>query len=124
MLHIWYLYIVECNDGTLYTGITKDVQKRVYAHNHTSAGAKYTKARRPVKLIGFYEVGNSKGVALTEESVVKKLSHVDKRKLITSASPDISKFKPIKRKRRGKKRKKRTNPRSSRNTPRARRKNN
>ena len=66
--------------------------RRVYEHNNTSSGAKYTKSRRPVKLIGFYEVGESRGVALSEESTVKKLSPTDKRKLITSVSPDISKF--------------------------------
>jgi len=95
------------------------VQRRVYEHNNTASGAKYTRARRPVKLLGYYEVGESRGVALSEESVVKKLTHSDKRKLITSASPDISNFKTRKRKRRGKKKRK-TNPRSPRNKTRKR----
>ena len=48
-----YTYIVECADGTLYTGWTTNVQKRVKAHNEEKSGAKYTKAKRPVKLVSY-----------------------------------------------------------------------
>jgi len=47
----WYLYIVECSDGSLYTGITTDVDRRLDEHNGSSRGAKYTRARRPVFLV-------------------------------------------------------------------------
>ena len=57
MINIWYLYILECSDGTLYTGISKDPERRLNEHNNSKKGAKYTAARRPVKLIGYYEVG-------------------------------------------------------------------
>ena len=46
----WYLYIVECADGTLYTGITTDIDRRLNEHNSSPRGAKYTRARRPVFL--------------------------------------------------------------------------
>ena len=46
----WYVYIVRCSDGSLYTGITKDVEARVSMHN-AGRGAKYTRARRPVELV-------------------------------------------------------------------------
>ena len=46
----WYLYVVECSDGSLYTGITKDVVRRLHEHNFSIRGAKYTRSRRPVTL--------------------------------------------------------------------------
>ena len=99
---IWYLYILECKDGTLYTGITTDIERRLYEHNNTKRGAKYTATRRPVKLLGHYRVGNSRSAALSEECVVKKLSHKDKRKLITSDKPNSKIFKKRKRRRKRK----------------------
>ncbi len=51
----WALYVVECADSTLYTGITTDINRRIHEHNHTSRGAKYTRSRRPVSLV--YEIG-------------------------------------------------------------------
>jgi putative endonuclease len=47
----WYLYVVQCNDGTLYTGVTTDTDRRIHEHNTSKRGAKYTKTRRPVKLV-------------------------------------------------------------------------
>ena len=47
----WYLYVVECSDGTLYTGITTDIDRRLDEHNGSSRGAKYTRPRRPVFLV-------------------------------------------------------------------------
>lgn len=48
---MWYVYMVRCNDGSLYTGISTNVSKRVDDHNSSSVGAKYTKSRRPVVLV-------------------------------------------------------------------------
>jgi putative endonuclease len=45
------VYILECSDSTLYTGCTNNLEKRIHAHNHSKTGAKYTRARRPVKMI-------------------------------------------------------------------------
>ena len=61
-----YTYIVECADGTLYTGWTTNVQKRVKAHNEEKSGAKYTKAKRPVKLV-YYEGYETKEEAMRRE---------------------------------------------------------
>ena len=51
----WYVYIVRCNDGTLYTGITKDLERRLAEHNSPKGGAKYTRTRKPVTLVYFEE---------------------------------------------------------------------
>ena len=48
---MYYLYILKCSDGTLYTGITVDLKRRVGEHNTSKLGAKYTRSRRPVKLV-------------------------------------------------------------------------
>ncbi len=47
----FFVYMLECRDGTLYTGFTSDLKKRLYAHNALSSGARYTRSRRPVKLV-------------------------------------------------------------------------
>lgn len=67
----WFLYIVECNDGSLYTGITNDILKRVQKHND-GKGASYTRTRRPVKLL-YYEACVNRSAALIRECAVKSL---------------------------------------------------
>lgn len=67
----WYVYILECSDGTLYTGITNDLQKRIDKHNK-GTGAKYTKGRTPVLLLKSFEVA-SKSDALVMEYRIKQL---------------------------------------------------
>ena len=78
---MWYLYVLECSDKTLYTGITNDLEKRVEKHNSSNLGAKYTRSRRPVKLI-YSRRFKSKSRAAVEESIVKKLSREEKIDLI------------------------------------------
>ena len=75
-----YAYIVECADGTLYSGWTNDLEKRVAAHN-AGQGAKYTRSRRPVTL-RYYEEFEDKSEALRREAALKKLSRAKKLKLI------------------------------------------
>ncbi len=77
----WYVYILTCADGTLYTGVTNDVEKRVLAHNEAKTGAKYTKARRPV-VLSYFEAQSGRGAALKREAVIKKLSRIEKQLLI------------------------------------------
>ena len=77
-----YAYIVECADGTLYSGWTNDLEKRVAAHN-AGQGAKYTRSRLPVKL-RYYEEFEDKIEAMRRESALKKLSRAEKLKLIES----------------------------------------
>jgi putative endonuclease len=78
---MWYVYIVECADKTLYTGYTDDLPGRVCDHNESRNGAKYTRARRPVVLV--YRRGfRDRSRALKEEYRIKQLSRVKKLALI------------------------------------------
>ena len=75
-----YTYIVKCADGTLYTGWTNDLEKRMKAHN-SGKGAKYTKTRRPVKLV-YYEAHDTKNEAMSREYAIKQLTRKEKLKLM------------------------------------------
>ena len=77
---MWFVYIVECKDGTLYTGVTTDVLRRVGEHN-SGKGAKYTRNRKPVVLRAFFECGD-RSLASKEEYRIKQLSRVEKLALI------------------------------------------
>jgi putative endonuclease len=82
----WYLYIIRCNDGNLYTGITTDVARRFSEHQHNGdTGAKYLRGRGPLTL-GFQKNIGSRSLALAVERKVKKLSKVKKKALIQSNS--------------------------------------
>jgi putative endonuclease len=72
----WILYILECADGSLYTGISNDLDKRIKAHND-GVGAKYTRGRGPVKLMASKPFEN-RSEASKAESLVKKLAKNDK----------------------------------------------
>ena len=76
----WYLYILRCGDGTLYTGITTDVEKRLEAHR-SGKGAKYTRGRGPLAL-RYRETLPDKGAALKREYAIKQLSRREKLALI------------------------------------------
>ena len=76
----WYLYILRCGDGTLYTGITTDVEKRLAAHR-AGRGAKYTRGRGPLELVHREELPDH-SAALKREHEVKTLSRIEKEKLI------------------------------------------
>lgn len=75
-----YVYILKCNDGTLYTGWTTDIKKRIMTHN-SGKGAKYTRARIPVEL-KYVENYEDKSEALKREYEIKKLSRKKKILLI------------------------------------------
>ena len=79
---MWYVYILKCNDGTLYTGITNDLGKRVSSHNK-GTGAKYTKTRTPVEIV-YHEEATDRSEASKREYQIKKLSRVAKENLIVS----------------------------------------
>jgi len=78
----WFVYLVECADGTLYCGITTDIERRIFEHNKTKRGAKYTRSRRPVELIGYFK-RDSRSKALREEIRIKQLNKKQKRSLFT-----------------------------------------
>ncbi|MDD2906966.1 MAG: GIY-YIG nuclease family protein [Sulfurimonas sp.] len=73
----YFVYILRCADATLYTGITKDLHRRVHEHNSSLKGAKYTRARRPVTLV-YSETCEDKSKALQREYKIKKLSRLQK----------------------------------------------
>ena len=75
-----YIYIVRCSDGTLYTGWTNDLEKRIKAHNE-GRGAKYTRARRPVELV-YSETLETKEEAMRREYAIKHMTREQKIKLI------------------------------------------
>lgn len=77
---IWHLYILRCGDGTLYTGITTDVEKRLETHRE-GKGAKYTRGRGPLAL-AYREVCGSHSDALKRELAVKKLPRPRKEALV------------------------------------------
>lgn len=77
---VWYLYIVRCSDGTLYTGIARDVSARIAAHD-AGRGARYTRGRGPLTLCAVRRC-RSKGQALSLERTIKQLSRADKERLI------------------------------------------
>jgi len=78
---MYYLYILQCADKTLYTGITVDLTRRVAEHNSSSLGAKYTKSRQPVKLV-YSKKYRNRSIASKAEAKIKKLSRQDKLDLI------------------------------------------
>lgn len=78
---MWHLYVLECADGTLYTGITKNVTRRLHEHNNTKKGAKYTRVRRPVKLV-WEKHYNNRSEAQSAEYQFKKLLHKQKWQVI------------------------------------------
>lgn len=78
---MWYVYILECADGTLYTGITNELERRITEHNESKIGAKYTRARRPVSLVASFEFADRSSAA-KEEARIKGLSREEKRDLI------------------------------------------
>ena len=76
----WYVYILRCGDGTLYTGTTDDVERRLAAHR-SGKGAKYTRGRGPLELVYTEELPD-KSAALKREYAVKQLRREEKEKLI------------------------------------------
>ena len=75
------MYIVECSDGTFYTGYTTNVERRVSEHNSSKRAAKYTRSRRPVHLL-YTETFTTVSAALKREHVIKKMSRKEKKKLV------------------------------------------
>ncbi|MFB3091444.1 MAG: GIY-YIG nuclease family protein [Gammaproteobacteria bacterium] len=78
----WFVYIVRCADNTLYTGIAKDVERRILEHNSDDiSGAKYTKARRPVALV-YQEACDSRSAASKREYEIRQLGRKGKEELL------------------------------------------
>ena len=73
----WFLYVLLCSDNTLYTGITTDIKRRVMEHNSSTKGAKYTRGRRPVKVV-YQEEHKDRSSASIAEHRFKKLNRREK----------------------------------------------
>ena len=78
---MYFLYILQCSDNTFYTGITTNLDRRIKEHNQSKLGAKYTKIRRPVKLVYSKEFLD-RSTALVEEYKIKSLTRQEKLNLI------------------------------------------
>jgi len=86
----WQVYILECADGSLYTGSTNDLPRRVREHNGSAIGAKYTRARRPVEL-RYAHACKDRSAALKEEARIKRLSRQEKLQLLDIAKTKLQK---------------------------------
>jgi len=78
---MWHVYILKCADKTLYTGVTNDPERRIGEHNSSKLGAKYTRARRPVKLV-YSRRFRSRATAQQEEHRIKQLGRKGKEDII------------------------------------------
>ena len=87
---MYYLYIVQCIDESLYTGITTDLKRRIKEHNTSVLGAKYTRSRKPVRIV-YVQKFKNRSLASKEESRIKKLSRMKKFELIKKLKKDIKK---------------------------------
>ncbi|QLG60731.1 GIY-YIG nuclease family protein [Halorarum salinum] len=81
-----FVYVLECADGSLYTGYTTDVDRRVAEHD-AGEGAKYTRGRTPVELV-HVEAFGSRSAAMSREHAVKQLSRVEKERLVDGGAGD------------------------------------
>ncbi|EKD29902.1 MAG: excinuclease ABC subunit C protein [uncultured bacterium (gcode 4)] len=81
--NMYHLYILECADSTLYTGITTDLDRRLAEHNDSKLGARYTSARRPVRLVYSARFEN-RSLASREEYRIKQLTREEKIALINT----------------------------------------
>lgn len=77
----WFVYLLRCDDQSLYCGVTTDLERRVKEHNESPKGAKYTRVRRPVSL-AFSQTAINRSEACQLEAKIKKLSKVNKERLV------------------------------------------
>lgn len=80
----WFVYMVRCRDGSLYTGITTDLTRRVDEHNHSKSAAAYTRSRRPVALV-YHAMCNSRSDAAKQEAEIRKMNKKEKEGIISGS---------------------------------------
>ena len=83
--HGWWVYILRCADGTLYTGMAADVERRFRVHSR-GRGAKYTRSRLPLELV-YREECESRSAALRREAAIKGLTRLEKLELVEKGAP-------------------------------------
>ena len=81
---MWCVYILECADGTLYCGVTTNIERRLYEHNESTRGSKYVRSRRPAKLV-YQELAENRSEAQKREAFIKRLKRGQKIQLIRRA---------------------------------------
>lgn len=82
MSDAWHVYILRCADGSLYTGVARDLQRRLQQHNgEKTGGARYTRGRRPVRL-AWFDQAQDRAAALRREAAIKRLDRAAKLRLI------------------------------------------
>ncbi len=79
---MYYIYIIQCADNTLYTGISTELERRIEEHNSSDKGAKYTRVRRPVTLVYSEEYPDRSSASKREYEIKKKMSRAEKLALI------------------------------------------
>jgi putative endonuclease len=85
----WYVYVLRCGDGSLYTGVARDVERRLRQHNgELAGGARYTRGRRPVELL-WSEAHGDRAAAQSREAVLKRLPRRAKLALIRRGPPAL-----------------------------------
>ena len=80
---LWAVYVLRCGDGTLYTGATRDLERRLGQHR-AGRGARYTRSRLPVSLV-YREAARDRGAALRREAALKRLTRAEKLRLVRSS---------------------------------------
>jgi putative endonuclease len=83
---MYYVYILQCADETLYTGICTELDRRLEEHNSSAKGAKYTRSRRPVKLVYFETYSDRSSASKREYEIKKHMSREEKLQLISMRS--------------------------------------
>jgi putative endonuclease len=78
----WWVYLLRCNDNSLYAGVTTDIHRRIDEHNNSKLGAKYTRARRPVNL-AYLEEASNKSTACQREYQIRHLTKLKKEQLVS-----------------------------------------
>jgi putative endonuclease len=91
---MYFIYILRCSDNSLYCGQTKDLERRITEHNSDDSKSKYTRSRRPVKLV-YFEKHRTLSKALKREFEIKKLTKIKKEELIKKSLLKNKSFKKI-----------------------------
>jgi putative endonuclease len=86
---IWQVYLLRCNDNSLYAGITTDIQRRLQQHNNSKQGAKYTRARRPV-VLAYIENAGDRSAASKREYQLRTLTKIKKEQLVQTYRDQLS----------------------------------
>jgi putative endonuclease len=82
----WHVYVLRCGDGSLYTGVARDLQRRLQQHNgELAGGSRYTRGRRPVELL-WSDTAPDRSAAQRRETSIKKLSRDEKLRLLQSSA--------------------------------------